>query len=63
MDDQKDFALLSDTERARVVAAIRLMKHFRGLEQAGLMSTAETGKHIGAVKILEAQAKGEFIPH
>lgn len=55
-----NFDTLSPTERARTVSVVRLIKHFRGLERSGLLSREETGSYIGAVKILEAQCKGEF---
>ncbi len=59
--DKKDtFEKLSPAERARTVSAVRLIKHFRSLEKAGMSSKEETAKNIGAVKILESLARGDF---
>lgn len=58
--EPSDFAQLTPTQRARLVATTRLRKHFVGLEDAGLLTNEEAGKFIGSIKILETMLDGEF---
>ena len=58
--DGIDFDKLSPRDRACTVSVSRLISHLRGLEKAGVLKEEDAGKLIGAVRILEALAKGTF---
>ena len=57
-----EFEKLPEAEKARVISVGALLKHIRGLEDAGLIQPEYAKKHIGYVKILEAQILGKFVP-
>lgn len=56
---------MTEAEKARTISVTRLLKYFRSLElyneQLGIDVKEPVGVLIGAVRILEAQAKGEFV--
>lgn len=58
--EEVDFDKLSPKDRACTVSVSRLISHLRGLEKAGVLKEEDAGKLIGAVRILEALAKGTF---
>lgn len=60
--EKTEWDKLSPAEKARKIAVVKLLRHFRGLERTGILPKEEARKQIGAVLVLEAIAKGEFKP-
>lgn len=54
----KDYESLSVEERIIVTTSTNLIKHFKGMESAGLLDSEKTSKFIGSVKKLAAIACG-----
>lgn len=53
------FEKLPLKERIIITASSKLMKHFRGLESAGMLDAQTTANLVGCVKKITAIAKGE----
>lgn len=57
--DQKEFDNLSTRDKIIVTTSGKLVKHFKGLEAATLLSKEETAKLIGCVrKLVSMTEKG-----
>lgn len=57
--DKQTFEKLPLKERILITASSKLMKHFRGLESAGILDHDTTANLVGCVKKIVAVAKGE----
>ena len=57
-----DYSSLPPKERARIIAVSKLTKHFKGLEDAGVLDVETTRRFLGAVKVLDSLIQGTFIP-
>ena len=60
-EQKKTFEELPLKERIIITTSTSLIKHFRGLEMAGVISKEVTAKQIGRVKKLTSIAKGEEV--
>lgn len=52
----RDYETLTVDERIIVTTSTNLIKHFRGMEAAGLLASDMAGKFIGSVKKLASVA-------
>lgn len=58
---QANFDRLSQDEQILITASSKLVKHFRGLEAANLLSYEETSELVGCVKKIVAIAKSRAV--
>lgn len=52
----QDYETLTVDQRIIVTTSTNLIKHFKGMESAGLLDTANTARFIGSVKKLASVA-------
>lgn len=60
-EEAQSFDQLPLKERILKTASSKLVKHFRGLENAGFLGKDDTSKLIGCVKKITAIAEGQAV--
>jgi len=61
MEQKIKYECMTLKDKVIITATLKLLKHFRGLEQAGILPEAAAASFIGCVKKLSAIAKGEEV--